>query len=125
MTQMNPTLAQPAKYDGVYAGLQTLTEKSSANNYSKCLKGPFKRKLVIKDGTATYVFNPTYQGQVTGSVGEGGDVAATDPAATGGGVSLAGKIQGDEFAGEIWSLYCTYSLQLTRVPDNGGHSLAR
>src|SRR5258708_7664087 len=115
VTQMNFALAQSAKYDGVYAGSQTLTEGSSDNNYSKCLKGPFKRKLVVKDGTVAYVYNPTYQGQVAGTVSEGGEVAATDPAATGG-VSLAGTIQGDEFIGEVWSLYCTYSLRLKRLP---------
>ena len=41
---IDPTAAQTAQFDGVYAGTQTLTDKSSGHNYSKCLKGPFKRK---------------------------------------------------------------------------------
>ena len=108
-------MAQAAQYDGVYAGSQTLTEGGSAPNYSQCLRGPFKRRLVVKDGAATYTYNPTYQGQVTGTVNADGDVSAT-AAEPSGGVGLSGKIAGDAFTGEVWSLYCTYSLELKRVP---------
>ena len=108
--------AEPASYDGVYAGTQVLSERSSDQNYAQCLKGPFKRKLVIKGGEATYVYNPTYQGAATGKVSPDGDVSATDSAATGG-VSLSGKIAGDAFTGEVWSLYCTYSVTLRRTPQ--------
>jgi hypothetical protein len=107
--------AYAGQFDGVYAGTQTLTENSSVINYSQCLHGPFKRKLVVKNGTVTYVFNPTYQGLVTGIVDADGDVSG-DAAEPAGGVDLSGKIEGDNFTGEIWSLYCTYSLQLRRVP---------
>jgi hypothetical protein len=107
--------AQPASYDGVYAGQEVLTENSSDQNYSQCLKGPFKRKLILKDGTATYTYNPTTQALVTGTVSADGDVSAGAQTPSGG-VSLSGKIAGDQFTGEIWSLYCTYSLQLKRVP---------
>jgi hypothetical protein len=115
MTCMSSARADAGQFDGVYAGTQTLTETSSVINYSQCLKGPFKRKLVVKDGRATYVFNPTYQGLVTGIVDADGDVSgnAAEPA---GGVDLSGRIEGGAFTGEIWSLYCTYSLQLKRVP---------
>jgi hypothetical protein len=108
--------AEPANYDGAYAGTQSLSERSSDQNYSKCLKGPFKRKLVVKGGEATYIYNPTYQGAVTGKVSADGDVSASDPSATGG-VSLAGKIEGDAFTGEVWSVYCTYSVKLRRMPQ--------
>jgi hypothetical protein len=105
--------AQVSRFDGTYAGLQTLSD--SASNYGRCLKGPFKRKLVVKDGTATYTFNPTYQGQVTGTVSADGDVhgSVAEPS---GGVGLAGTIEGDDLTGEVWSLYCTYTLKLKRVP---------
>jgi hypothetical protein len=108
-------LADASQFDGVYAGTQTLLENSSVNNYSKCLKGPFKRKLVVKHDTVTYVFNPTYQGTATGTVDADGKVSgnAKEPA---GGVNLSGKIDGDAFTGEIRSLYCTYSLDLKRTP---------
>ena len=115
ITDMNSARADAGRFDGVYAGTQTLTENSSVINYSQCLKGPFKRKLVVKGGMATYVFNPTYQGLVTGVVDTDGDVSA-NAAEPSGGVSLSGRIEGDAFTGEIWSLYCTYSLQLKRVP---------
>ncbi len=107
--------AQTNKFNGTYAGLQKLTEDGSVTNYSQCLKGPFKRNLVVKDGTVTYTYNPTYQGQVVGTVSADGDVAAaaSEPS---GGVSLSGKIQGDDFTGEVWSVICTYSLELKRVP---------
>jgi len=107
--------AQTKEFDGTYAGLQTLTEHGPVTGYSQCLKGPFKRRLVVKGGAATYIFNPTYQGQVTATVSANGDVSgsASEPS---GGVAISGKIQGDDFTGEIWSLYCTYSLKLKRVP---------
>jgi hypothetical protein len=107
--------ADAGQFNGVYAGTQTLTENSSVINYSQCLKGPFKRKLVVQDGTITYLFNPTYQGTVTGTVDADGDVSGntSEPA---GGVDLSGRIVGDAFTGEIWSLYCTYSLDLKRAP---------
>jgi hypothetical protein len=111
----NDALAQATKYDGTYLGSQTLTEKGSDNNYSQCLRGPFKRRLVVKDGVAAYTYNPTYQGRVTGTVSADGDVSGSTSEPTGG-VVLAGKIQGDDFTGEVWSLYCTYSLQLKRAP---------
>jgi hypothetical protein len=107
--------AQTDKFNGTYAGLQTLTEKESVTNYAKCLKGPFKRRLIVKDGTAVYTFNPTYQGQVTATVSADGNVSGSTPEPSGG-VALDGKIEGDDFTGEVWSLYCTYSLQLKRVP---------
>lgn len=108
-----PALAQATKYDGTYAGSQTLSEDASVNNYSQCLKGPFKRQLVVKDGKASYEYNPGYHGTVTGTVSPEGDVSATD---AGGDASLSGKIQGDQFTGKIWSMICTYSLQLKRAP---------
>ncbi|HXO02546.1 MAG TPA: hypothetical protein VN900_10850 [Stellaceae bacterium] len=106
--------AQTGKFDGIYAGSQTLTDSGPVTNYSQCLRGPFKRKLVVKDGIATYTFNPTYQGRVIGTINADGDVsgAAREPS---GGVSLSGKIAGGAFTGEVWSLYCTYTLQLKRV----------
>jgi hypothetical protein len=104
--------AQTAKYDGIYAGLQTLSE-GAPDNYSKCLRGPFKRKLIIKNGAINYMYNPTYQGQVTGSVDADGDVTA-DEVTSNGGVKLSGKIEGDDFTGEIWGSFCTYSLRLKR-----------
>ncbi len=110
-----PAAAQVVKYDGTYVGLQTLTEDSAGNqNYSKCLKGPFKRRLVVKDGAVTYTYNPTYQGTVTGSVSADGDVTASASPPSGG-VSLSGKIEGDDFTGKILSVICTYSLRLRRV----------
>jgi hypothetical protein len=107
--------ADAGQFDGIFAGTQTLTENSSVINYSQCLKGPFKRKLVVQGGTFTYVFNPTYQGTVTGTVDADGDVSG-NTAEPAGGVNLSGRIVGDAFTGEIWSLYCTYSLDLRRVP---------
>jgi len=105
-------MAQTAKYDGIYAGLQTLSE-GAPDNYSKCLHGPFKRKLIIKNGAINYTYNPTYQGQVAGSVDADGDVTA-DEVTSNGGVKLSGKIEGDDFTGEIWGSFCTYSLRLKR-----------
>jgi hypothetical protein len=114
MIHQSEAHADASQFDGVYAGTQTLSDNSSVNNYSKCLKGPFKRKLVVEHGTVRYVFNPTYQGTVTGTVDADGKVSGTakEPA---GGVNLSGKIDGDAFIGEIRSLYCTYSLNLRRA----------
>jgi hypothetical protein len=109
----NVALAQSANYNGTYAGLQTLTENVAFPNYSKCLRGPFKRKLVVTDGTITYAYNPKYHREVTGTVSVDGDVSAYLPTPDGG-VKLAGKIQGDDFTGEVWSVLCTYSLELRR-----------
>jgi hypothetical protein len=115
VTDIGFAAAQSAKYDGTYAGLQTLSEDGSVANYSKCLRGPFKRRLVVKGDAVTYEYNPTYHGDVTGTVNADGDVSA-GASTTSGGVSLSGKIQGDDFTGEVWSLYCTYSLRLKRAP---------
>ena len=115
LSSANFAVAQSTKYDGVYSGSQTLSEEDSKHNYSKCLKGPFKRKLVVSGGAATYTYNPTYEGQVTGTVSADGDVIGT-VATSSGGVSLSGKIEGGAFTGEVWSIICTYSLQLKRVP---------
>ena len=113
---VTPAEAQDSKFDGTYVGLQTLKEKPAAGgNYAQCLKGPFKRQLVVKAGTASYTFNPTYQGQVAGTVSADGDVRGSSSEPTGG-VGLAGKIDGDTFTGEVWSLYCTYSVDLKRTP---------
>ena len=98
--------AQSAQYDGVYAGTQRLSEAGPVANYSQCLKGPFKRRMVVKDGVATYTFNPTYQGQVSGLVSTDGDVSGSSREPTGG-VALSGRIVGDGFSGQVWSLYCT------------------
>ena len=115
MTDVNYASAQSSKFDGVYTGVQTLTDKPSDLNYSHCLRGPFKRKLIVKDGAVTYTYNPTSQAQVTGTVSADGDVIASESNATGG-VNLSARIQGDELTGEVWSVYCTYSLQLKRMP---------
>lgn len=104
-----------AGYDGTYAGTQTLAENSPVANYAKCLRGPFKRKLVVKDGAVSYMYNPTYKGTVTGTITPTGDVSGVEKTPAGG-VSLSGRIDGDTFTGEVWSLYCTYTLQLKRVP---------
>lgn len=116
-TAMDPSAAkaQAAGFDGVYAGSQTLTEKSSVANYSKCLRGPFKRKLVVTGSTVSYVYNPTYQGTVTGTITPDGNVTASEDTPAGG-VRLSGRIEGDSFNGEVWSLYCTYTLNLKRAP---------
>jgi hypothetical protein len=108
------SLAQVKKYDGTYAGTQTLMDSIPGRNYSKCLHGPFKRRLLIKDGAATYVYNPTYQGKVVGAVNADGAVSASASTSSGG-VSLSGKIDGDDFTGEVWSLICTYSVRLRRI----------
>lgn len=110
-----PANAQSASYDGVYAGTQTLSEGGPVANYSRCLKGPFKRRMVVKDGTVTYTFNPTYNGQVSGPVNAAGEVSGSAPEPAGG-VVLTGKIAGDAFSGEVWSLYCTYAVELRRLP---------
>jgi hypothetical protein len=107
-------LAQVEKYDGIYAGTQTLVDSAPGGSYSKCLHGPFKRRLFVKNGAATYVYNPTYQGQVVGVVNADGAVSAS-AAASSGGVSLSGKIDGDGFTGGVWSLICTYSVRLKRI----------
>jgi hypothetical protein len=109
-----PAHAQSAQYDGVYAGTQTLSESGPVANYSQCLKGPFKRHMVVKDGIVTYTFNPTYNGQVTGPVSADGDVSASAPNPAGG-VVLTGKIAGEGFSGEVFSLYCTYAVELKRL----------
>jgi hypothetical protein len=113
---VKPATAQSTKYDGIYAGTQTLTDKSSDDNYSGCLKGPFKRKLVVKGGAVSYVYNPSYQGTVTGTVNADGDVSGT-ASTPGGGASLSGRIEGDVFTGEVWSVICTYALEMKRVPQ--------
>src|ERR1700735_3587969 len=71
--------AQSAKYDGVYSGTQTLTSSPPGGNYSKCLQGPFKRQLLVKNDAVTYVYNPTYKGKVAGTVDEDGSVSASAP----------------------------------------------
>jgi len=114
-TSTSKLFAQSDKYDGIYIGLQTLSEAPPGGNWAKCLRGPFKRRLVIKSGTAVYTYNPTYQGQVIGTVSADGDVVASASTSSGG-LSLAGKINGDDFTGEVWSLICTYSVQLRRSP---------
>jgi len=112
---INLAAAQTAQYDGVYKGTQTLTDDPNDHNYSKCLKGPFKRQMVIKDGKAVYTYNPTYDGEVPGIVSADGDVSGSVETSSGG-VALVGKIQGDQFTGKVWSIICTYALDLKRVP---------
>lgn len=51
---------------------------------------------------------------MTGTVSADGGVSGT-VSTTGGGVSLSGRIQGNEFTGEVWSIICTYTLQMKRV----------
>jgi hypothetical protein len=108
-------LAQPVNYDGTYAGSQTLMENSAIGNYPNCLRGPFKRRMIVKDSTVSYTYNPTYQGAVTGTVTPGGEVTGY-VATPEGGVRLTGKIAGDAFTGEVRSVICSYSLQLNRTP---------
>jgi len=110
---MAAALAQGAKYDGSYTGTQTLTQNDEVKNYSKCLSGPFKRTLVVKGGTVSFVYNPTSAAAVLGTVAADGEVSAYESTPQGG-VKLTGKIQGDDFTGKIWSAICTYSLQLKR-----------
>jgi hypothetical protein len=109
-----PQQSQQPQYDGVYAGSQKLSDAGPGPNYSQCLKGPFKRRMVVKGSVATYTFNPTYQGQVVGSVTADGDVSGNSSQPTGG-VALSGRIVGDGFSGQVWSLYCTYDVELKRV----------
>lgn len=108
-------LAQTTQFDGTYAGTQTLTGDPADHNYSKCLKGPFKRKMVVKDGKAVYTYNPTYDGQVPGIVDPDGNVSGSAETSSGG-VALSGKIQGDAFTGKVWSIICAYTLDLKRTP---------
>ena len=113
VVNVGPALAQSANFNGTYAGTQTLMDDGAAPNYAKCLRGPFKRKLVVKDGAITYAYNPTYHREVTGTVNADGNVSAYLPTPDGG-VKLEGKIQGDDFTGEVWSVLCTYSVELKR-----------
>ena len=106
--------SQQSRYDGIYAGSQKLSDAGPGPNYAQCLKGPFKRRMVVKDSVATYTFNPTYQGEVTGPVTVDGDVSGNSPQPSGG-VALSGRIVGDGFTGQVWSLYCTYDVELKRV----------
>jgi hypothetical protein len=108
-------LAQTAPFDGTYAGTQTLTDDPVEHNYSKCLKGPFKRKMVVKGGRAVYTYNPTYDGQVSGIVDADGNVSGSVETSSGG-VALSGKIQGDQFTGKVWSIICSYAVDLKRAP---------
>lgn len=110
---LTAALAQDPKYDGSYTGSQALAQNDEVKNYSKCLRGPFKRTLVVKDGTVTFVYNPNSLAAVSGTVGADGEVSAYQSTPQGG-VKLTGKIQGDDFTGKIWSAICTYSLQLKR-----------
>jgi hypothetical protein len=112
---IGPANAQLAQYNGVYAGTETLTTDPADHNYSQCLKGPFKRKMTVTDGKAVFIYNPGYAGQVSGIVSAEGDVSGSVETSSGG-VALAGKIQGDAFTGKVWSIICTYSLDLKRVP---------
>jgi hypothetical protein len=112
---MNLAAAQTARYDGVYKGTQTLTDDPNDHNYSKCLKGPFKRKMEIKDGKAVYTYNPSYDGQVPGTVDAAGNISGSVETSSGG-VALFGKIEGDQFTGKVWSIICTYTLDLKRAP---------
>ena len=112
---MDSAAAQTAQYEGVYKGTQTLTDDPNDHNYSKCLKGPFKRQMVVNDGAATYTYNPTYQGQVVGTVAADGTITGSEETSAGG-VALVGKIDGDQFTGKVWSIICTYTLDLKRVP---------
>src|SRR5580704_11830243 len=92
---VGPALAQSTNFNGTYAGTQTLTDNGPSPNYSECLRGPFKRKLVVKDGAVTYAYNPTYHREVTGTINADGGVSAYLPTPDGG-VKLAGRIQGDD-----------------------------
>ena len=107
--------AQLAQFNGVYAGTQTLTTDPGDHNYSQCLKGPFKRKMTVTDGKIVYTYNPTYDGEVQGIVSADGNVSGSVETSSGG-VALVGKIQGDAFTGKVWSIICTYALDLKRVP---------
>ena len=113
--EVKSAAAQTAQFDGLYKGTQTLTDDPNDHNYSKCLKGPFKRKMEVKDGKALYIYNPSYDGQVTGAVDAGGNVSGSVDTSSGG-VALFGKIEGDQFTGKVWSIICTYKLDLKRVP---------
>jgi hypothetical protein len=112
---LNFAAAQTAQFDGTYTGTQTLTTDPDDHNYAQCLKGPFKRKMVIKDGAATYTYNPGYDGEVPGKVDAEGNVNGSIETSSGG-VALFGKVQGGAFSGKVWSVICTYSLDLKRVP---------
>jgi hypothetical protein len=112
---MGVAAAQTTQFDGVYKGTQTLTDDPADHNYAKCLKGPFKRKMEIKDGKAVYTYNPSYDGQVPGVVSADGSVSGSVETSSGG-VALVGKIAGDQFSGKVWSIICTYSLDLKRAP---------
>ncbi|MGA8401844.1 MAG: hypothetical protein WB697_18290 [Stellaceae bacterium] len=112
----SPAGAQSTHYDGVYVGTQRLIEGGPVANYSQCLKGPFKRRMTVKGSVATYTFNPTYQGQVSGSVTADGDVSGSSPEPAGG-VALSGRMVGGGFSGQVWSLYCTYDVELKRSPQ--------
>jgi hypothetical protein len=112
---VNSAAAQTGLFDGTYAGTQTLTTDPDDHNYAQCLKGPFKRKMVIGNGAVTYTYNPSYDGQVTAEVDADGTVTGSVETSSGG-VALFGKIQGDQFTGKVWSIICTYTLDLKRVP---------
>jgi hypothetical protein len=112
---LQPARAQSSPFDGSYLGTQTLTERSEDANFALCLRGPFKRTLVVRSGAVSYTYNPTYHSEVAGTVSADGDVSA-EAATPEGGVKLSGKIQGNEFTGEVWSIYCTYAVKLTRHP---------
>jgi hypothetical protein len=112
---MGIAAAQTAQFDGVYKGTQTLTDDPADHNYAKCLKGPFKRKMEIKDGKAVYTYNPSYDGTVPGTVDADGNISGSVETSSGG-VALFGKIEGNQFSGKVWSIICTYSLDLKRAP---------
>ena len=107
-------LAQMTQYDGTYVGTRTVIYNPSTNTKDCGATGEAQaRTMKIVNGVLSFVYNPTGNEVITGTVRADGSVAASGTSFSGGN-SLTAKVQGSDLVGQYGSGYCNYSFQLKK-----------
>ncbi len=101
--------APVTRFDGRYAGpLALLPDRTR-----RCPEAPpIEREITVRNGRASFMYNPQVQQVLTGTVGADGSVRMADSLDRT--IATSGLFGADGFQGEHRSGLCAYSVRMTK-----------
>ena len=101
--------APVTRFDGRYAGTLAL-QPDRTRRCPEAAAG--EREVTVRNGRATFLFNPQVQQVLTGTVGEDGSVRMADRIDRT--IATSGVFTDNGFSGDHRNGLCSYSVQLTK-----------
>jgi hypothetical protein len=104
-----PRSAPVTRFDGRYAGTLAL-QPDRTRRCPEAAAG--EREITVRNGRATFLFNPQVQQVLTGTVGEDGSVRMADRIDRT--IATSGVFSETGFSGDHRNGLCSYSVQLAK-----------